>query len=388
MPHVAVIGLRGMPGVMGGIESHCEELLPRLLAHAPAGQLRITVLARRGYVLGRTRHHGVNQIALWSPRHAALETIVHTIWALLYARFVLRAEAVHLHAIGPGLAAPLARLLGFRLLFTHHGEDYRRQKWGRVSKWALRLGEHLAVTFAHRVITVSKTSADRLRARYPKRSGRIVNIPNGLAPAAPKDERQGFPGDLGVSPGQYLITVGRLVPEKAQDLLIDAYRRTDLAQRDPPCKLLIVGASDHDSAYARKIEASTGEGIVFAGQRPRGVVMSLNRDAALFVLPSYHEGLSIAALEALQAGAPILLSDIPGNRDLGLPDHHYFAAGNAQDLAQKLMADVSSYAMPAGFDLAAFDWDQIARRSLRELAEAGGWGDILVPDRTPPGRDR
>lgn len=377
--HVAVIGLRGIPDVMGGIESHCAELLPRLLAQVPPDRLRVTVLARSGYVAAPSRHKGVEQTPLWAPRHGALETIVHSVLALFHARFVLRADCVHLHGVGPGLTAPLARLLGLSLLFTHHGEDYRRRKWGRVARLALRLGETLAVRFSHRVIAVSRSSTRRLQQGFPNRADRIVHIPNGVPPDARGARPAPPPEDLGVTPGHYVITVGRMVPEKAQDVLIAAYRQTDLSRRSPPCRLLIVGDADHQSDYAATLRAQAGDGVIFAGRLPREQVMALNRGASLFVLPSDHEGLSIAALEAIQAGAPILLSDIEANRDLGLPSQHYFATGSADDLARKLTQPFAHYAVPPDFDQDSFDWDRIAARTLRELAALPHPGAPLVP---------
>lgn len=369
-----------MPEVMGGIETHCAQLLPRLQAQAPVGQLQITVLARRGYVDAAGRIDGVAQIPLWAPRHRFLETIVHTVYALFYARFVLHADGVHLHAIGPGLTAPLARLLGMRLLFTHHGEDYRRQKWGALSKRLLRWGEGLAVTFSHRVITVSAASAKRLQGRYPHKAAQITHIPNGLTPPRTPMVPRDLWTDLGIAPGQYLITVGRLVPEKAQDLLIKAYRRSGLTDRDPPCKLLIVGGADHDSAYAHGIVACASDTIVLPGPLPRDTIMALNRAAALFVLPSTHEGLSIAALEAIWAGAPIVLSDITANRDIGLAPHHYFETGSVVDLVRCLQQDFKGF-IPRNFDASAFDWDQIAARTLEQLMAVMG-ADRQAPPRT------
>jgi len=234
--------LRGVPDVMGGIETHCSQLLPLILSQAPVGELEITVLARSVYVPLHGTHDGIAQIPLWAPRRAALETIVHTFIALLYARFVLHADVVHMHAIGPGLMAPLARLLRFRLLFTHHGEDYRRQKWGRGSRLALQLGEVLAVFCAHRVITVSKASETRLRRQFVSRADRIVHIPNGITHVSAVPASDSLLTRFGLKRGRYVVTVGRLVPEKAQDLLIAAFRRAGLDRAEPACKLLIVGA--------------------------------------------------------------------------------------------------------------------------------------------------
>ena len=81
------------------------------------------------------------------------------------------------------------------------------------------------------------------------------------------------------------------------------------------------------------------------------------------MLPSLHEGLPICALEAGSLGCPLLLSDIPGNLDIGLPASHYFAAGDVEDLGEALQVPLRKYAVsPAMF--AAFDWDQISKSTL------------------------
>src|SRR3546814_8684584 len=74
---IHVTGLRGIPGVMGGIESHCEELLPRIKARN--ADLDITVLCRAPYVDGERRvHRGIALAPLPSPRSKSLEAIVAT----------------------------------------------------------------------------------------------------------------------------------------------------------------------------------------------------------------------------------------------------------------------------------------------------------------------
>ncbi|EPX84970.1 Alpha-D-GlcNAc alpha-1,2-L-rhamnosyltransferase [Salipiger mucosus DSM 16094] len=355
--------------MMGGIETHCAQILPRLLAQVTPGELQITLLARSRYVEGRGTHDGVRQIPVWSPRDSRLETFVHTFVALLYARFLMRTDIVHLHGIGPGLLAPLARLLGFRLLFTHHGEDYRRQKWGRIARGALRLGERLAVLSSHRVITVSQTTADRLSDRFPACARKITHIPNGLTREPVTPATDAFLEASGLTRGRFAVMVGRVVPEKGQDLLIEAFRNSALARSPDPWKLLIIGDADHESSYSRSIAmmAARDDRIVLAGRTQRKTVMALNAAAGLFVLPSYHEGLSIAALEAIHAGSPILLSDITENLNVGLPDRHYFQAGSIPSLTARLDADPAGYAVDEAFDLTRFDWSQIAARTLDQL---------------------
>lgn len=374
MTELTVIGLRGIPDVMGGIETHCAQLLPHILANVAPGELKITLLAREAYVGPQSEVNGVQQIPLWAPRHPAAETIVHTFIALIYARFVLRSDLVHLHAIGPGLLSPLARLLGFRLLFTHHGADYRRQKWGPFSRFMLRRGESLAVRFSHRVITVSPSTAKRLQARFPKRASRIVHIPNGFSREEPAAATPELLAKHGLTVGSYVISVGRLVPEKAHDLLIAAFQASGLPRREPPWKLVIVGDTDHLSDYARSLTdlAEQDENVILVGKVSRKTVLALNAASGLFVLPSYHEGLSIAALEALHAGVPVLLSDIDANLNIGLPRENYFPVGSAEKLTGKLDADLSDYAEGLSVDLSRFDWQEIALATLGEIELLAG----------------
>ncbi|HEX5006496.1 MAG TPA: hypothetical protein VFV70_05250, partial [Hyphomonadaceae bacterium] len=100
---ICAIGLRGIPDVMGGIETHCEHLYPRLAQLD--SKLEITVIGRSGYA--RSGSFGnVRIVTLWAPRRKALETLVHTPLAILYARLFLHPDVIHLHAVGPGFFAP------------------------------------------------------------------------------------------------------------------------------------------------------------------------------------------------------------------------------------------------------------------------------------------
>lgn len=356
-PTICVTGLRGFPHVMGGIESHCEELLPRIKALWP--NHRSVVLGRAPYLPEPVNEYrGVEIVGMPCPRSKNLEAVVSTFLAVLDAK-KRGAGLIHIHAIGPALLAPLARLLGLKVVVTHHGTDYHRAKWGLLARSALRAGEWLALNFADRVIAVSPSLAAQLKQSFPERAQAITYIPNGTSD---------LPGDadpalvlerLGVEDGNFLLAVARLVPEKGLHDLIDAYEKSTCT-----AKLVIAGSADHESEYARNLLARAGDRVIFAGVQSRATLKCLYEHCALFVMPSHHEGLPIAALEAASCGAPMMLSDIPANLDIGLDPHNYFPVGDVGALTDRLNANCADFQVDRDSVRARFSWDKAAADTL------------------------
>jgi glycosyltransferase involved in cell wall biosynthesis len=204
---VAVTGLRGMPNIMGGIESHCEELYPRMLKWDPA--LSVECFGRRPYMKsGKAfEYEGVRVTPLPSIRLVSVEAIYSTFLAVLYAGCVKRPDVLHIHGIGPALMTPLARLLGLKVVVTHHGRDYRRAKWGPFARTLLKVGEQLALRFANAVIAVSQTLAAELCAEKPEVVGKVVFIPNGVSTLPPSAEGADDPlATWRLEPGRYILT--------------------------------------------------------------------------------------------------------------------------------------------------------------------------------------
>jgi glycosyltransferase involved in cell wall biosynthesis len=343
---------------MGGIETHCEHLYPRLAQLDDS--LEIIVIGRSGYV--RTgSFSNVRVVPIWAPRRKALETLIHTPLAILYARLFLHPDVVHLHGVGPGFFAPLARLFGFRVVGTHHAADYDRPKWGRFGRWFLKTGEWMLAKFANEVICVSSALETKLAERHPHDKDRFVTIRNG-APPTTEPERLGVAvlRSLGLTPGRYILCVGRLDPTKG---FHDAVRAFEIA-KPKGLKLVIVGGSLGSDEYAAKLQAAASDAIVFAGARPSEQVRTLYRHAALFVHPSYLEGFAMVVLEALAADVPILVSDIPAHLEVELDGACYFAKGDVDGLAALLAEGRYDRLRCSRREeiLSENDWDSVARR--------------------------
>lgn len=364
--HVAWAGLRGVPGVQGGVETHAEQLCPRLVALG----CRVTVLARAPYQPAAEGAHwqGVELRRLWAPRQKHLEAVLHTLLAVLYAGLVLRPDVLHLQAIGPALWTPLARLLGLRVVVTHHGPDYRRQKWGAAARAALRLGERAAARWADELIVISRTIRDEVGGLHGRQG---TWVPNGLAapPATPPVPAALAP--FGLESRRYVLLVSRVVPEKRHLDLIRAFARARL----PGWHLALVGAADHADGYAAQVRATAAahEGVVCTGFQTGAALQALYAHAGLFVLPSSHEGLPIALLEALAHGLPVLASDIPPHLEMDLPGEAYFALGDIDALAERLRSAATASAAESEADradrrtraLQRHDWAHSAARTLQ-----------------------
>lgn len=363
---IAVVGLRGIPNIMGGIESHCQQIYPRIAKE----DVQITVIGRTPYLESRrSEYEGISVIGLWAIQNKFLETFLHTFVAIIYAAIFIRPNVLHIHAVGPALFTPLARLLGLKVVVTHHGADYDRQKWNAIAKFILKSGEKMACLFANKVIVVGRSLTSTLKMKYPKQKDRITFIPNGtLAAFGQGCTERDLPKDLAITSGNYILAVARLVPEKGLHDLVDAYNKSETTH-----KLVIVGDADHNDDYSRKIKSKASEKVIIAGRRGGSELQSLYKFARVFVLPSYHEGHPIVALEAISAGTQVLLSDIQPNLDIALQVDCYFRVGDVNSLTNKLNElDNLNLEIDQSAFLARYDWDAIAVNTLRQYMKATG----------------
>lgn len=364
---VIALGTRGIPGIQGGVETVCQELYPRMAAMGHD----VTVVSRSPYVGSGapTVYRGVALRRLYAPRRKSFEAIIHTFAAVCWARSQ-HPDVVHVHAVGPGLMVPMARLLGLKVVFTSHGPDYNRAKWGRAAKAVLRLGERLGARFANRIIAISPEIAADLDCKYGV-GGKTRVIPNGVnRPEAP-DDCSLLPE--GVTPRKYVLGLARLVPEKGFHDLLEAWRTGRLWESG--YKLVIAGDADHPDDYSRRLKATAAAtpGIVMPGFVSGEPLRQLLGNAALFAMPSYHEGLPVALLEAMSYGLDVAVSDIPACR---LPEldaaNDTFAVGNVEALTELLKRKLSAGDTPRIYDLGRYNWDTIARETMAVYREAIG----------------
>jgi glycosyltransferase involved in cell wall biosynthesis len=278
---------------------------------------------------------------------------------------------VHIHGIGPAFFTPLARLLGFRVIVTHHAPDYERPKWSRRGRAFLKIGERMAGYFANRVICVSHAQLTAFLQKVPVAARRSLVIRHaGGVEHIDQPDTSDILDKLRVTPGKYLLAVGRLEATKGFHDLVQAFERADLGDT----KLVIVGSEAGNLEYATRLRESASERIVFAGYRSGAELLRLYRDAALFVHPSYMEGFSLVVSEALAVGTPMLVSDIPPHREFGLERACYVPAGEIDALVEALRApDFEVYRSPAARRRQQMtNWTTVAQQHIEVIRSAAG----------------
>ena len=308
---IAVIGAKGLPAKQGGIEHHCEEIYPRLVAQGCS----VDLFARSSYTGDISLHEydvkGVRVVSLPCLKVKGLDALLSSALGAI-ASSGTRYDIVHFHAIGPALFSWLPTIATTaKVVVTCHGLDWQRAKWSKTSKYLLRLGERAAVRFADGLIVVSEELRSYFKQTYGKET---IYIPNAPSVLAESDPNFSYGTSLGLEPGRYILFLGRLVPEKCPDLLIKAFQTL----QQSGWKLVLVGGTSDTGEYTQQLVNLTQKStdVVFAGELQGARLAEIIRGAGLFVLPSELEGLPLAMLEAMQAGVPVIASDIPVHKRL------------------------------------------------------------------------
>ncbi len=219
------------------------------------------------------------------------------------------------------------------------------------------MGERVGVRFANEVIAISQPIADVLESKYGR--GDVTVIPNGVEPAC-VTEGDDYLKSIGVERGRYVLAVGRLVKEKGLHDLIMAFGKI----RTKGFRLVIAGDADHRDDYSDELKAMAVEaGVVMPGYISGEPLQQLMSHSALFVLPSYHEGLPIALLEAMSYGLDVAVSDIRANRLSELDGSDFFKRGDCDDLARLIDTKLRVAPRRRCYDMSRYDWDAIAART-------------------------
>lgn len=366
--NIAMFGHKRIPSREGGVEIVVEELSTRMAALAH----NVTCYGRRGHhVSGAkfdgtvfTEYKGVKIRSVCTLNKKGLAAVTSSFFAALRASFS-KADVVHIHAEGPAFMCWMPKLFGKHVVVTVHGLDWQREKWknGLGSKY-IYWGEKMAVRFADEIIVLSRNVQEYFWDTYRRRTSWIPNGATRSECLEPEEIVKRF----GVAKDDYILFLGRIVPEKGIHYLINAFKQVDT------CKSLVIagGASDTDDymLYLKEL-AKEDDRIRFTGFVQGKVLEELYSNSYVYVLPSDLEGMPLSLLEAMSYGNCCLTSDIKECTEVTGEKGISFRKGDVADLAAKLQylcddVDVTQKykSEAADYICKKYSWDAVVEETL------------------------
>jgi glycosyltransferase involved in cell wall biosynthesis len=337
---IAVIGPRGVPSNYSGVERIVEELFEYIAAR---GHL-VTVYCRPGVLGEKTgTHKGMRLVRTSAPGGKNFETLSHSFFSTMHAAIRgdvhdggKKFDLISYHTIAPGLFTPIARLAGIPVVNHVHGLDWQREKWKGLGSRVLRRCERTMVSHATQIVGVNQEISDYYRRSY---NLDVPILPNGVhavsddfTPDAEVLQR------FGLAPRGYIVSIGRLVPEKRIHDTIAAF-----ANVPGNTKLVFVGEGKHSPEYVSDLHKSAANDprIVFTGIQSGHALETLFRSARLYVTASELEGLPSSLLECMERRVPAIASDIVPHRQLlgDVPGYGWFFKVGDLEALTKLIAD-------------------------------------------------
>ncbi len=364
---IAMIGHKRYGSREGGVEVVVTELARRMAALGH----EVTCYDRGGSDVMTGGAAAAHERVVDGVRVVPVKTIDRKGLAALSSSYfatkqviVDRPDVVHYHAEGPCVPLPLVKRAGIRTVATIHGLDWQRAKWGKLASTYIKMGEKAAATKADGLIVLSRPAQDYFMAAYGRET---TFIPNGVERKQLKPANE-IKNRWGLEEGSYLLYLGRLVPEKRAELLIEAYRGLETDKQ-----LVIAGGGSDTSAYEAGLRELAGgdNRILFTGFVDGELLVELYSNAYAYALPSDVEGMPMSLLEAMAYGRCCVTSDIPECADVLAGRGVTFPKGDVVGLSAALarVLDDADFARESGQAAKAYveetyDWDSVVERTL------------------------
>lgn len=366
--NIAMLGHKRIPSREGGIEIVVEEFSTRMVK---AGH-SVTCYNRTGHhVSGKEfdgndmkEYQGVKLKSVFTINRKGLAAMTSSFFGAICGAFG-RYDVVHFHAEGPCAMLWLPKLFGKKCIATIHGIDWQRAKWTGFASKYIKFGEKVAVKFADEIIVLSEGVQKYFMETYGRKT---VFIPNGVSRPvfrSPKLIKEKY----GLDKDEYILFLGRLVPEKGITYLIDAFKRVSTNK-----KLVIAGGSSDTDAFMKELKelAKGEERILFTGFVQGQMLEELYSNAYVYTLPSDLEGMPLSLLEAMSYGNCCLTSDIAECAEVVEDKALLFKKSDVEDLREKLqfacenpdkvkkLKDVAS-----DFICQKYNWDDVVEQTLK-----------------------
>lgn len=365
---IAMLGHKRIPSREGGVEIVVGELATRMVSMGH----EVTCYNRKGHHVSGAdfdgnavgSYNGVRLKNVFTIQKKGLAAMTSSFFASIRTAFS-RYDIIHFHAEGPCAMIWLPKLFRKRCIATVHGLDHKRAKWGGFASRYIRFGEKCAVRFADEIIVLSENVQKYFKDTYNRET---VFIPNGVS----KPEVLGaeeITNRFGIERDEYILYLGRLVPEKGLTYLVEAFKNTKTDK-----KLVIAGGASDSGGFDTELKALAADDdrIIFTGFVQGRALQELYSNAYIYVLPSDLEGMPLSLLEAMSYGNCCLVSSIPECTEVVEDYGVIFEKGNVEELCEKIQMlcdspeTVGLYKRKASdYICSKYNWNDVTAETLK-----------------------
>jgi len=323
---IAIIGLKGLPA-FGGAASVGENIIGEL-----KDQYDFTVYSISSHTnLKSGYYNGYKQIVFKKIPFKRLNTLYYYLISTFHALLFGKYDLIHLHHRDAAFIIIILKLR-YKVIITTHGSFSVTPKWEKY-KWFFQINEKYFVKQADIITSVSLEE----KRRYKDLTNLdVIYIPNGIKVYNNLDKL------VFIQYQPYLFFgAGRIIRSKGLHIVLKALKNLNYKSY-----LLVAGDIEQTQDYKKEIlKLSEGINVIFLGLiKDKDELLSIIKNAHLFIFPSNMEAMSMMLLEGASVKTPIICSDIIANKDIFNDDEVlFFQTDNFVDLSQKIKYAENNY---------------------------------------------
>lgn len=325
---ISIVGTVGVPATYGGFETLAENLVRYRSDHALPARL-IVYCSRSAYRDCPREWLGAELKYLPLPANG-ISSVPYDVLSLFSAAWS-GSDVILLLGVSGAVALPLLRwLTQVRLITNVDGIEWKREKWGRLARWFLRLSEGIAVRYSHVVVADNEAVALYLEVTYGRKS-EIIPYGGDHALLAESAQDQVIP-----LPSYYALALCRIEPENNVELILEAF-----AER-PELPLVFIGnwGQTRLGRVLRKRYTGASHLLLLDSIYEPCLLRSVRAGAKIYVHGHSAGGTNPTLVEMMHFGLPILAYDCSFNRYTTENNALYFKDAVGLRLAMDVLRDV------------------------------------------------
>lgn len=318
---------------IGGIETYMKYLTPELVKRGYE-----VILYTDGGWFHKSTYKGVTVIALPIIKGKMVTKVllgfIATVHSIIFNRNV---DIYHYNADAAALFSFFPKLLNKNVVYQGHGLEWKRAKWSPFAQKIIHYLDDFVMGINNNITMVSQEQSDYVMSRYNKMAHTITSGVD----IRLETFNTSILNKYKIIQNNYILYLGRLVPEKKADILIEGFIKAN----NQNLQLIIAGDDANEKQYIENLKnmARGHKNIIFTGAVFNDDKEALLQNCKVFCIPSELEGLPITLLEAMSYGKICLASDIEANKEALATCGIYFNVNNSDDLATKLFNIMSQF---------------------------------------------